>query len=201
MEKIINYKVYQFFQLKDTKLVQDYLTILELLKPLKEINNPMYKWYKRNGKKLRITPVKKLTFGEVTTIRDNFNIGSIDSIIESIKLVTGLKYKHILNFTITDFYGIISYIKSELIEITNMEINELTDDSFDINVESVNAKERMSKFKELNVIDSLAKEDLLRWGEIEKLPYLTVFTKLRMDNEKNKIQSEISELQRKQQMK
>jgi hypothetical protein len=38
----------------------------------------------------------------------------------------------------------------------------------------------------LNTIDSLAKEDILRWVEIEKLPYMTVFTKLRMDNEKQK---------------
>jgi hypothetical protein len=38
----------------------------------------------------------------------------------------------------------------------------------------------------LNTIDSLAKEDILRWVEIEKLPYMTVFTKLRMDNEKSK---------------
>jgi hypothetical protein len=41
---------------------------------------------------------------------------------------------------------VINYIKSELIEITNMEINELSDDSFDINVEAVNAKERMGKY-------------------------------------------------------
>jgi PII-like signaling protein len=48
-----------------------------------------------------------------------------------------------------------------------MEINELSDD-FDINVEAVNAKERMGGV--LNTIDSLAKEDILRWVEIEKLP-------------------------------
>jgi hypothetical protein len=70
----------------------------------------------------------------------------------------------------------INYIKSELIEITNMEINELSDDSFDINVEAV-AKERMGKYGVLNTIDSLAKEDILRWVEIEKLPYMTVFIK------------------------
>jgi hypothetical protein len=56
---------------------------------------------------------------------------------------------------------------------------------FDINVEAVNAKERMGKYGVLNTIDSLAKEDILRWVEIEKLP-MTVFTKLRMDNEKTK---------------
>jgi hypothetical protein len=43
----------------------------------------------------------------------------------------------------------------------------------------------MGKYGVLNTIDSLAK-DILRWVEIEKLPYMTVFTKLRMDNEKAK---------------
>jgi hypothetical protein len=35
-------------------------------------------------------------------------------------------------------------------------------------------KERMGKYGVLNTIDSLAKEDILRWVEIEKLPYMTV---------------------------
>jgi hypothetical protein len=46
-----------------------------------------------------------------------------------------------------------------------MEINELSDDSFDINVEAI-CKERMGV---LNTIDSLAK-DILRWVEIESYP-------------------------------
>jgi hypothetical protein len=46
-------------------------------------------------------------------------------------MVVDISAKSILNITIIEFYGIINYIKSELIEITNMEINELSDDSFD----------------------------------------------------------------------
>jgi hypothetical protein len=60
-------------------------------------------------------------------------------------MVVDISAKSILNITIIEFYGIINYIKSELIEITNMEINELSDDSFDtINVEAGNAKERIN---------------------------------------------------------
>jgi hypothetical protein len=97
---------------------------------------------------------------------------SIENIIEAVQMVVDISAKSILKHII-EFYGIINYIKSELIEITNMEINELSDDSFDINVEAVNAKERMGKYGVLNTIDSLAKEDILRWVEIEKLPYMT----------------------------
>lgn len=201
MEKITNYKIKDFFQLQDELIVSDYLSILDCLNPLKEIKNPNYRWYKRNSKMLQVKAVRMITFAEVTNIRNNFNQPSIEGIIDSIKIVTRLEDKDIMNFTITQFYGIISYIKSELMDIANMEANELTDDSFDINVEAVNAKQRMGRFGVLNVIDTLAKQDILQWEAIEKLPYMTVLTKLIMDNEKNKIQQEIAELQRKKQAK
>lgn len=198
---MINYKLSEFLQIKDEQLIQEYLVFLEVLKPLKEINNPIYKWYKKTKSKVQIKAVRDLSFGEVTNIRNLFNQASIDAIIEAVRMVSGLEDKHIINFTILEFYGIISFIKSELIDITNMELNELTDDSFDINLEAVNAKVRMGKFGVLNTIDSLAKEDILRWEAIERLPYMTVFTKLMMDNTKIKISNEIAELQRKKQNK
>ena len=201
MEKITDYKVSDFFKIQDENIINSYVAILDVLKPLKTINNPKAKWYNNEPKMLSIKAIRSLSFGEVTDIRNSFNDGTIVSVFESIKLVTGLTEKQILDFTITQLYGIISFIKEELIAISNMELNELTDESFDINVETVNAKERMSRFGVLNAIDSLAKEDILKWEQIQKLPYLTVFTKLMMDNEKNKIHQEIAELQRKKQLK
>ena len=201
MEKIFNYKVKDFFQLQDENLVGDYLMILEMLNPLKEIPNPNYRWYKRNAKKLQVKSVKELSFGEVITIRNNCNQPSIYSIIDSIKILTDLKDKEVINFTITQFYGIISYMKSELMDITNMENNELDDNSFNLYAEAVNARQRMGRFGDLNIIDSLAEGDILRWDAIQKLPYLTVFTKLVKQNIENKIRTEIAELEKKKQPK
>jgi sugar/nucleoside kinase (ribokinase family) len=99
-----------------------------------------------------------------------------------------------------DFYNLLKNDLDILIGNEN-EMNELTDDEIDINLEITKANERMAKFGVLNTIDALAKEDILRWSEIEKLPYLTVLNKLIMDKEKHKIQQEIVELQRKQQTK
>lgn len=201
METIINYKLSEFLQIQDENLIQSYLVILDLLKPLKEINNPIFKWYNKHPKTIQIKQIKELTFGEVSTIRDNFNEGSIEGIFEAITLITGLPHKYIISFTILEFYGIISFMKAELIELSTLEIDNLADDTFDANTEAVNAKQRMTRFGVLNVIDSLAKEDILKWTEIEKLPYLTVYTKLLMDKTKNDIQAEIAELQRKKQTK
>jgi hypothetical protein len=61
METLENYKLVDFIQVKDETLLQDYLFILELLEPLKVINNPIYKWYKRKPKTLDIKAVKDLS--------------------------------------------------------------------------------------------------------------------------------------------
>jgi hypothetical protein len=90
-------------------------------------------------------------------------------------MVVDISAKSILNITIIEFYGIINYIKSELIEITNMEINELSDDSFDINVEAVNAKERMGKYGVLNTIDSLAKKIFYDGLKLKVTPYDSIY--------------------------
>jgi hypothetical protein len=91
------------------KLLQDYLFILELLEPLKVINNPIYKWYKRKPKTLDIKAVKDLSFGDVATIRSNFSEASIENIIEAVQMVVDISAKSILNITIIEFYGIINY--------------------------------------------------------------------------------------------
>lgn len=196
MEVIIDYKIKDFFRITDIDLLQEYLVVLDLLQPLKIIKNPKAKWYNKKPKTLEIKSVKELKFGEVITIRNNFNDGNLKSIVESVAMVTGMKENQILRFTITQFYGIISFIKEELSNITNMEINELTDDSFDYNLEQVNAKGRMEKFGIFNTIDNLANENILDWEKVLEIPYMTVFTKLKMDFERNKIQQELVELQK-----
>lgn len=199
MEKIVNYKLKDFLKIKDEQLIDDYLLILDSLRPLKQISNPNYNLFNKQPKKLDIKAIRELTFGDVINVRNWINEASIESIFEVYQLITGLTKKQILNLGIIQFYGIFSFIKNELEEIGNIEVNELSDeDDFDINIEAVNAKQRMSRFGVLNTIDSLANGDILKWEHIQKLPYLTVLSKLIMDNLKNKIQKEISELQKKQ---
>lgn len=198
MEKITDYKFKDFIKIEDAELIEKYLVVLEFIKPLSEVDNPnYYSWDNSKPKKIKVKSVLELSFGQVTEIRNNFNNASINSIVESISMVTDLENKQVMHFKITQLYGIINGIKEQLEQITNMEINELSDEEDDIDLITVNATERMAKFGILNTIDSLSNGDVLRWTDIEKLPYLTVFTKLKMDKEKLKIQNEISELQKK----
>lgn len=200
MEKITDYKLKDFFKITDANLINEYYFILELLKPVNLIDNPNYNklkfWDKTTSKTIEIKPLMDLSFADVTNLRMAFNSNDIHSIIECVELVTGLKKNQILSFTITVFYGIINGITQQLLDISNMEINELTDDNYDPQLESIKAYERMSKFGAFNTIDSLAKEDILKWQEIEKLPYWLVFTKLKMDKERNDINRELQEIEK-----
>lgn len=199
MEEIINYKLKDFFLLTDIKQAEDYLSILSNLNPLKEIKNPRFRWYRRKQTKfIRIPSILEMKFGEVTQIRNSFSSGNIEGIIESVMILTKLKRIEILNFTIVTFYGIISSIKRDLERISNMEFNELSSDEDDINLEIVRAGERMSRYGVLNVFDNLSGGDITKWKEIEQIPFMSVFTKLSLDNTKSAIQKEISELQKKQ---
>jgi len=200
MEKIINYKFYEFLQIEDVELIEKYIIILDMLNPLSQIKNPKYnkfKFWQKEPKEIEVKSLLNLSFGDVTTVRNNFYQPTIENIIESIEMVTGVEKKEIIKFTILEVYGIINKIKEDLETIQNMELNELSSEEDDIDLITVNANGRMAKFGVLNTIDAIAKGDLTKWNEVEKLPYLTVFTKLMMDKEKNAIEKEIADNQRK----
>lgn len=200
MEKITNYKFYEFLQIEDVELIEKYIIILDMLNPLSHIINPKYnkfKFWQKEPKEIEVKSLLNLSFGDVTTVRNNFYQPTIENIIESIEMVTGVEKKEIIKFTILEVYGIINKIKEDLETIQNMELNELSSEDDDIDLITVNANGRMAKFGVLNTIDAIAKGDLTKWNEVEKLPYLTVFTKLMMDKEKNAIEKEIADNQRK----
>lgn len=197
MEKITNFKIKDFF-IQDAQLIQEYLEILDHLKPATGIENPNWTEENEEPKIIQITQARLLSFGEVSHLRNLFQMGTIEAVIESISLTTKLKVNDVYELTIIDFYGAIASIKEELISISIMEENELVDDDdFDIHLEAVRANERMSRFGILNTINSLAGDDITKWDIIEKLPYMTVFTKLVMDKVRYNIQKELDELQKK----
>ena len=200
--KIKNYKLRDFFKQKDG-VINTYLIFLESLKPLSEITNPLYKWWKignwKHSKMIKVKSVMECTFGQVEELRQLMYEGSIDSVIEGVSIVTNTSKKMIYHFTIIDFYSIIKSITNDLITLSNMEYNELHQENDDPHIEMVRAGERMEKFGTLNTINSLAGDDITKWEQVENMPYMVVFTKLRMDKEKAAIQKDLVDLQKKKQ--
>jgi hypothetical protein len=193
METITNYKIKEFLML-DNDTVEEYMMFLELLQPLDEITV--------SGKTIQIKQVTELLFGEVQETRMCFENPSIEGIFECIALVTGLPIEEVQELPILDFYGILPKIRIGLENIANMEVNELTDeedDDSDILYLSVNASERMARFGILNTINHIAGNDPLKWNEIYKLPYMTVFNWLVINKTTRDIQRDVNRLQRQKQ--
>jgi len=195
MEAIVNYKLEEFLVLEEIETIHNYLAILEHLLPAIEVNDPIYEDFPP----IKIKPIKSLSFGVVTSIRQCFKEGSVEAICKAVALVTGINEAETLSFPIIDFYGIVSSIQHDLEQLTNMEVNALHVDEEDPVLIEVQASERMAKFETLNLINSLAGDDVTKWKEIQELPYLTVFTKLVMDKEKAAINKDVNAVQERKQ--
>lgn len=191
METIRDYRLSDFVLLGDLETITQYQAILELLQPVQTVDDPVYC---RFGK-IEIKPVKSLKWGQVITLRALTSEGTIDAVIQAVSIVTGLPIESIWDFTIIPFYSIINGIVSQLIELGNMEQNELSFEDDDIVLIEAQATERMSRFGILNTIDSLAGGDLLKWKEIQELPYMTVFTKLMMEKTRSEIMKDVRAIQ------
>lgn len=193
MEKITDYLLKDFLTLENPEIINEYVPILELLSPMPKINDPLDK-----DKIIQVKQVRSLMFGEVTNIRNLIKSGGVADIIEAVGLVTKLSIESIYNLTIIPFYSIVNGIHHQVVEIDNMEINELSNDDEDIVIIEAQANERMSRFGVLNTIDSLAGGDITKWSEIEKLPYMVVFTKLMMIKTTTEIKKDVRAIQQRQ---
>ena len=195
MEKITNYRLQDFLLLEDYQLVSDYMDILDLLMPVKSIADPINIGFPS----IKIKPVMSLTFGQVLEIRNYLNSRDIEAVCLVVGLVTGLINDEVFLLPILDFYGIISSVKCDIIQMANMEANELENEDNDPIMFEVNAGERLARFGALNPINSLAGDDITKWDAIQKLPYTTVFTKLKMDKERAAINKDIQAIQKRKQ--
>lgn len=93
----------------------------------------------------------------------------------------GKEYKPLPNTekqTIEFIFFIIDGIRG----IANMEMESFEAESSDVDTSG------LDKFKEINIVDSLAGGDILKWESIQDLPYFDVFIKMLMIQEKNKIE-------------
>lgn len=93
----------------------------------------------------------------------------------------GKEYKPLPNTekqTVEFIFFIIDGVKG----IANMEASSFEPESADVDTSG------LDRFKEINIVDSLAGGDILKWEQIQELPYFDVFIKMLMIQEKNKIE-------------
>lgn len=83
----------------------------------------------------------------------------------------------------------------ENIKRLNEVLNADNDEELILKMEQAGASE-LDIFKYLNVIDDLAQGDILKWKKIEKMPFMTIWTKLFMNKKKAKVQKRLNEIQK-----
>ncbi|MEJ4088228.1 hypothetical protein [Galbibacter orientalis] len=176
------YTFKEFLNLSDAELIDSYLFILEALKPLKTLNN---------------NPLKELinlSFGEVISAKLSLTQPTKEGLIELIKIVSELTEDEIENLSIYTFYGVLNSLKEQIIAINEMEENNLVSKHTSVEWEMVDGSRRLSKYGVLNTIDKLAGGDILKYKDIEELPYQLVLSKLMLDTTKGDIEKDMSDL-------
>lgn len=110
------------------------------------------------------------------------NEGNIAEIIEIVCNNYEIEKTEIDNLQLISF---ILWLKGEIEMIGKLEQEHLSSPP-DPDMEAAGVRE-LNELGEINIIDSLAGGDILKWDEIEKLPYHKVFDKLKKNVVENKV--------------
>ena len=185
---ITNY-TFDEFLLLDVPTATSYISFLEWLEPFQEFDFA--------GETIYLKELASLEFGQVNIIREDLSHPTPESLTEVIHLITGLEIENVREIPIIDFYGILNQVKGEAEKLSLIEA-ELSGEP-DIDFEMVNGPARMSQFGVLNVLDALSGGDLTKYEQIERMPYLLVIAKLKMNKETAAINRAILSLQKQRQ--
>ena len=120
------------------------------------------------------------------TLVQNNNIG-IDLICTLAKYnKSNFKEKDLEKADAKNYFRTLNFIKKEFEELSKMEKSLETPTDVKLIQAGIG---KLSQFNELNIIDTLAGGDILKWKKIINLTWLDVFNKLY----KNKVEAEIKE--------
>lgn len=93
---------------------------------------------------------------------------------------------NIRNVNINNLLNFVLWVLAEIDDINNLESTYLNSEP-DIDLLMAGIKD-LDVFGYINVVDTLAQGDILKWDEILKLPYQRVFDKMLKNNIENRIQ-------------
>lgn len=133
---------------------------------------------------VEIEDVRFLKFKTINAIKDAMARADDRTefdVLTSVFQNFGKDYKPLPN-TEKETVEFIFFIMDGIRGIANMEAESFEPESSDVDTSG------LDKFKEINIVDSLAGGDILKWESIQELPYFDVFIKMLMIQEKNKIE-------------
>lgn len=147
--------------------------ILEVMKPLPIFYRGLWWWKKRHG----VERLTDLTWGEVRVVIDLLGSGELPQVIEAFRLV--YRIKHPARMNVYRFYACIKHLTNEVQRVLEMEQQALQGEAnpYEAQLQQAGA-DQLLPFKDLAIIDTLAQGDILRYEQVEALPYEVVFYSL-----------------------
>ena len=177
IQEIQNYKLKDFLR-KSEQEIKTYLIFLDNLKPLNYI--------KHKGNKIVSKGIEHLEWIKVKEIQELFyKDKNGQNLIEVFRIVFPLSVSETLSLRIIDFYCAFNYIHNDILQITKAENYNLSIEP-DEKLKKAGIK-RLDKHGNNNTVNALAGGDVLKWKQIEKTPYITIYKKLYLDNDLSKI--------------
>jgi len=161
--------------------------ILEVVKPLPYFKKGFLWWKKRHG----IERLTNLNWGDVRTIIEQMMSGELTQVIDSFKKVYKIKKPARMN--VFKFYACIKFLTQEVNRVVEQEEKAFKGEPSQYEGQLQQAGvSQLEPFSALSVIDTLAQGDILKYEQIEALPYNTVFYtllyKTLRQNIKNRLQ-------------
>nr|DAW53080.1 MAG TPA: hypothetical protein [Caudoviricetes sp.] len=144
--------------------------LLEVVKPLPFFYRGFWRWKKKHG----VERLTELKWGEVRAVIDLLSSGELTQVVEAFRLV--YKIKHPARMNVYRFYACIKHLTNEVQRVLEQEQRALQGEPSHYETQLQQAGvEQLQPFKDLAIIDTLAQGDILRYEQVEALPYEVVF--------------------------
>ena len=144
--------------------------LLEVVKPLPFFYRGFWRWKKKHG----VERLTELKWGEVQAVIDLLSSGELTQVVEAFRLV--YKIKHPARMNVYRFYACIKHLTNEVQRVLEQEQRALQGEPSPYEAQLQQAGvEQLQPFKDLAIIDTLAQGDILRYEQVETLPYEVVF--------------------------
>lgn len=181
INEVENITVLEFFSQPQDQMVQQY-NLLRMLKESDKLEN-------QKAIKMMMQP-----FSVIVTLKKLYMNQTPESIVNMVELVYGLSNKKQMSILILEYFPALNFIMNGLQYISHLETVRLTaQEKEELVIAGIH---KMRVYGDLNTIDQLAGGDLLKWSEVEKMPWQHVFTKLCMEKDRAEIQENYSEIMR-----
>ena len=151
------------------------------------------KFIEKRGKigKYEFGEIIDLSYSDVDEIKETFVNGNI---LDLVTRSLGCDYNYLKDRDYKEFVYYLAYIEAQVLGVLKMEEDLNAPDDDDDGLLELCGIEKLAKYGSLTVIDTLAGGNILKWKEVEKLPYKEVYVKLKMDKEKAAIQRAYTKL-------